>query len=371
MIVMNNEIKKQGKWKFRLVLSFCLILLVVVACEVSFHNLKIENEEGQAVTSVNAGDTAVFKYDLHIQGYDRNDVNERLVVAVLTPKVWDAKNNSRITLVAPSSNLGDEVIEFDPITTGTTPKGMTGVEWPEALKIWIKDDPNITDADMQWTAFISAKGANYSGATMWDDVKLTVKIKTSEHNVKCKVGFFAANNSNALEADMNGSLTSFNGWNYTECFEVMNGEGDLIDFCEMHYNSALPGSSTQNDILTFRFNAGIDDDPDYFLNELAYENKIYYNVTAYTKEGTQYTKKAEMTRNSEFGKTFSITYWPESFLGMDRSETLDRIEYYFSNEAGDKIVDYKDDQIQSGAIPKPGTEGDRPVEPFKFTVSCR
>jgi len=372
---MNNKIKTYlHKRKAMIISTFCVLLLIMIACEVSFHNLKIVDQNGKETTKVNAGDTVTFYYDMYINSiYDYT--NEKLVVAILAPKSWNVKNNARLTLLAPSSKLGNELQDFEPIPLGTYPAKMPGVDWTEALKIFIEDDPNIEDADMEWIAFITKNGSYISSSTDWKDVKLTIKIKTGPGNVKCKLGFFAACNSEALGEDFNKSLTSFNGWTYTNCFEVTNGEGDLVDYCVLHYNSAIPGNSTQNDLLTFRFNSGIDENPEAFLNELAFENEIYYNATAYTKAGKKYSKKVKMGRNSEFGRTFTLTIWPENFFGIDRSETLDKIEYYFSNEDGSKFVDYQDDKIQSSlTTDAPGEiklRRDRPVEPFNYNFYCR
>ncbi len=381
---MKRKINIDKKWKSVFAFIALSILLIVVACEVSFHEMKILNEDGLAVTSVNAGDSVIFTFDVYINATD-DKANEKLIVGVLTPKSWDAKNNTKITLLAPSSNLGNVWQEFEPIPTGTYPadKDYSGVEWPEALKIWIKDDPNIEDADMGWTAFISKNGADVmgggGGSTVdWKDLKLTVRMKTGPDNVRSKLGFYIGNNSNALGGDLNGSLKSYNDWTYSDCFEVTNGgEGDLIDFCVLHYNSAVPGSSTQNDLISFRFNGGIDENPGFFLNDLAYESEVYINAKAYTIEGKTYTQKIKMARLSEFGRSFSVTCWPEQFFGIDRSETLSRIEYYFSNEDGSKFVDYLDDKIQSGGvITDPdvlnnGRDRNREKEPFNFSFTCR
>jgi len=379
---MKSKINIEKKWKKVFIFAAFSILLIVVACEVSLHEMKILNEEGMAVTSVNAGDSVIFTFDLWINATD-DKPNEKLVVGVLTPKSWNARNNTKITLLAPSSNLGKVWQEFEAIPYGTYPsdKDYAGVEWPDALKIWIKDDPNIEDADMEWTTFISKNGADVIGGggsstVDWKDLKLTVRMKTGPDNVRCKLGFYVGNNSNTLGGDMNGNLKSYNDWAFSDCFEVTNGEGDLIDFCVLHYNSAVPGSSTQNDLLTFRFNGGIDENPEFFLNDLAYENDVYINATAYTTEGKTYTKKIKMSKLSEFGRSFSVTYWPEQFFDMDRSETLSRIEYYFSNEDGSKFVDYLDDKIQSGVITDPdilsqGRDRNREKEPFNFNIICR
>ena len=373
---MKSKINIDKKWKSVFAFIALTILLIVAACEVSFHEMKILNEDGQTVTSVNAGDSVIFTFDVWINGTD-DKPNEKLIVGVLTPKSWDAKNNTKIKLLAPSSNLGNVWQEFEPIPTGTYPadKDYAGVEWPEALKIWIKDDPNIEDADMGWTAFISKNGADVNGVD-WKDLKLTVRMKTGPDNVRSKLGFYIGNNSNALGGDLNGSLKSYNDWTYSSCFEVTNGEGDLIDFSVLHYNSAVPGSSTQNDLISFRFNGGIDEDPAFFLNDLAYENDIYINAKAHTIDGKTYSVKAKMMKLSEFGRSFSITCWPEQFFGIDRSETLSRIEYYFSNEDGSKFVDYLDDKIQSGVITDPdvlnnGRDRNREKEPFNFNFTCR
>jgi len=371
---MNRKRNIYGKWKPLLAVFFIATLLLIVACELTFKNLLILNDTGDPVEFVNAGDTVTFTFDMKIESHN-NYNNEKIIIAVLAPRSWNARNNSVIKIKAPSSKLGDTWQDFEPVAVGTSPANMPGVEWPDALKIWLDDDPNIEDADMVWTAFISKNGTPVPGGSKWEDVKLKIKIKTGPDNVRCKVGFYAGNNSDALGLGFGPdfSRTEYNGWTYLpNCFEVKNGEGDLHDFCNLHYNSATPGSITQNDFITFRFNGGIDDDPEYFVNDLSDATEVYLNISAYTADNRKIDKKIKMTRMTEFGRSFSYTFWPEEFFELGSNESLSKFSYYFSNKDGSKYVDFLDDKIQSGAAPKPSLGKDqREIEPFNYTVMCR
>ena len=362
---MSKIIIKNKKWIIRLI-PFLLFFIFLVACKFTFKNDDEARAELNKVSSVNAGEEVTFNLTVVTENIDEYD-NERFIIAVYAPKTWDHAKNTKVTFTC-EKVWGSEVKNMSLIPDGTSPKNQNGLTWDQALRKETKDDPNIEGADMQWVAFISDDGAAVSNGFN-PEIKVQVTMKTGPLNMRCKLGFFVNNNNDGL-----GSDDQYYGWIYTDCFEVVNGEGDIVDYCELHYNTAIPGSSTQNDILTFKFNGGIDDDP-HKLNDLVNETEIYYNATAYTTDGLTYTKKVRMTKENEFGKTHALTFWAESFFEIDRSKTLQKIEYYFSNKDGSKFVDLYDDKKKeadkAGRIGPLGIEGDRPVEPFVYTFSCR
>jgi len=365
---MNNKNKTDKKWIFRLLPALAFVMICLVACHFKFK----DDDEALAILNqtlvVNAGDEITFDLTV-LTDCQNNYDNENMIIAVYAPKAWKPAENTTITFVC-DKIWGSEVKTMSLVPEGTSPKNQPGLSWEQALKNRTKDDPNIDGADMQWVTFVSDDSAPVS-AGLNPEIKVTVTMKTGPDNMRCRLGFFVNNTDDGLGGD-----DQYYGWIFTQCFETINGEGDVIDFCELHYNTAMPGSSTQNDILTFKFNGGIDLDP-AMANDLAYEDNIYYCATAHTAAGATYTKKVKMTKENEFGRTFAITYWPEGFFGIDRTETITEIKYYFSNENGSKFVDLYDDRTKDsddGGAPSgktKGLEGEREIQPFVYGFTCR
>jgi hypothetical protein len=159
-----------------------------------------------------------------------------------------------------------------------------------------------------------------------------------------------------------------------DCFEVTDGEGaEPIDFCQYHFNQATPGNASQNDIITFRYIG------DYYINQLIDESDIYLNAKAYTVEGNTYTvneisEKTKLIKDSKWGVMWSITMWPEGLFGVPANETIDNIEYYFTNSDKTLYVSKYDDEVVRDANPGFETElvrPGRPVTPFMYYFVCK
>jgi len=365
-IMINIEATKQRKriWKFLPVIVFVLVCLI--ACHVKFKN----DDEALAILnrqlSITAGEEITFDLTLMINNYDATQ--DRIVMAVLVPKIWRGKDNITITYTCPDL-FGDSKIRTTSwIPDETKPlNSYTSYTWGDALKAHMSDDPNIPGADMEWVPFITDDiGDLGQGANFTADVKVT--IKTTTDNVRCKIGFYTCNEKDGISTQpFVGSVTDYQGWVYTDCFETTGGDGGIIDYCEMHYNLTTPGPgiSTQNDILTFKYQGGVGANQ----NGLSNLEDIYINMTVYTKSGIEITKKVKMDRESLYGKTYAITFWPEEFFDIARSEELDRIEYYYSNADGSVFVDsYDDEHKDDYNYTRPGGE---PLTPFLYQFRCK
>lgn len=363
---MNIETTKQRKWVWKILPVTIFVVVCLIACHVKF------NDDAEALAilnrqlSVTAGEEITFDLTLMVENWD--PTQDRVIMAVYVPKLWKGKDNITITYTCPFLFGEDKVRTTSWVPDEVKPlHSYTSYTWGDAIKAHTTNDPNIPGADMEWVAFVTDDIADL-GQNVKFTADVKVRIKTSTDNIRCKIGFYTCNENDGIwTGGLVGSATDFQGWVYTDCFETINGEGGLIDYCVMHYNLTTPGPgiSTQNDIITFKYQGGVGENQ----NVLSNVEDIYLNMTAYTKLGREITKKVKMEKESLYGKTYSITFWPEEFFDISRSEELDRIEYYYSNEDGSAFVDYYDD-VHKDELNYTRPVGE-PLAPFLYEFRCK
>jgi hypothetical protein len=356
--------------------AMVLVMLLLVACGIAWYENhgEIFKDEYQTndspiiytTSSVQAGDYADFI--MYIKCASNQDEIHKLIIAFNVPKTWtDAKD--AIVTWENNEDLGTQR-KLSLIPEGTSPKNKPGLSWNEALlNNFGGQNPNVLD-DTQWFTFIADdQWPIYNGGNAFTlFVKVRIRVKTGPDNLRAKIGFFA-------NYDGDGLSTDGDRWKvmWGDCFEVTDGEGDVIDFCDYHFSLATPGQATQNDIITFKYIG------DYYTNALMDESNIYLNATAYTVEGNIYTineisEKTRMKKESEWGAIYSLTFWSEALFNVPANETITSIRYYFTNADGSKYVSDYDEQNKltpSGdpnpAILVPG----RPINPFIYNFVCK
>ena len=363
---MNTEKTKYRRWIWKILPAMLFVTICLIACHVKFKN----DDEALAILNrqltVTAGEEITFDLTLMIENYD--PTQDRVIMAVYVPKLWRGKDNVTITYTCPYLFGDDKVRTTSWIPNETKPlHSYTSYTWGDAIKTHTTNDPNIPGADMEWVPFVTDDVASLGQSVNFTaDVK--VKIKTSTDNIRCKIGFYTCNENDGIwTGGLVGSATDFQGWVYTDCFETINGEGSLIDYCEMHYNLTTPGPgiSSQNDIITFKYQGAVGENQ----NSLSNIEDIYINMTAYTKLGREIVKKVKLDKENLYGKTYSTTFWPEELFEIDRYEELDRIEYYYSNDDGSAFVDsYDDEHKDDDNYSRPS---DQPLTPFLYEFRCK
>ena len=315
---MKNNSKVAKQWCFYSLIGLLVFFTVLIACV----NLqKVTYEAYQ----VDAGEEATFKMDVFLEPAE--DRSSRLVISFCCPNDWNPRDagNVRVWYESDIRNPGNP-IEMSLIPVGESPKDAPGATWASRLWSQFGKGPNILD-DMQWVTFWGGPDAIKNNEDM--NLKITIKAKTSKQNLRAKLGFYVGH------SDAGGTTDGAHyGLAWGDCFEVVNGEGDVIDFCQLQANMNQPGNATKNDIITIKYQGGIiDNDP------LSNVNDIYLTATALTNNGKRYEKtnrgeESKMKKEGVFGRTFSISLWPAAYFGIPENEELVRIEYYFSNVDG-------------------------------------
>lgn len=362
---MKNKLNKRLLLK---ALSITIIVIIFVACGFellndhgSYFDDEYKNIKSPVVyntSSVKAGEYANFTF--YVKALANEEKTDKLIIAFQVPKSWTEAKNAEVTW-----ELWNDIGELRPMELlSTSPKNKPGLTWDQALLNTVGGrTTNVLD-DMQWYAF-QAK----SSWTIYNQIdlfiKVRIKVKTGPDNLRAKIGFFVNHADDGLGTDEDR-------WKviWGDCFDVTDGEGDIIDFCEYHFNRASPGMATQNDILTFEYIG------DYYTNDLmTEENNIYINAKAITDKGNTYTvdeisDKTKMKKSSEYGIAYSKTFWSEAYFNIPEGETITSIKYYFTNSDKTKYVSDYDEQHKDEVAQNPNQPG-KPIEPFIYNFICK
>jgi hypothetical protein len=289
----------------------------------------------QYESTLKAGEDATFTVNMHIEGWGTNGTS--LIFSLLAPKSWNAAANTTVTYTETYNPGVQQTMSLIPAET--SPTAQQGKTWAAALKDEYGVGPNVLD-DMEWVTFqgnvsyVIADGDNQSAT-------ITVVTKVGPENMRVKLGFFVDHSANGLGGNINGNDSHVA--RYSDCIEVVDGEGDLIDFCELHFNLVTPPNATKDDLLTIKFQG------DIAANDLDGITEIYLIAKAVTNTGSEYEvneKSAKTRMVHELGKTYSLTFWSADYFSIPENEEIARIDYYFTNLDGSRSV-YEDDALNT------------------------
>jgi len=337
-------------------LSTILMTFIVMSC-LFIDSVDITQMiDGKAVNYAKAGTTATFKMHGHIkvQGDPRND--KRLVFGFLAPKSWNLAQNARVSYTEDTfdPNIGEQNMTLIPSTE--QPSNKPGLSWSAALMQEYGVGTNILE-DMEWAAYWTKP---YNGVAGEIHFTIYVRVPVGNKNLRFKPSFFINSTDDNFSTSADAKKCEEAG-----CFEVVEGEGLVTDFCSEHFNKTTPLTALQNDFVTFSFIGGMDDE-----NALVKADKIYFEGTAVASDGHRYTvneksDKTLMKRENQYTKTYNITFWPEGFFNVPEGTELVSIEYAFTNADGSISVTQSDDDFVMLNIPLPPQK-----EPFIYTFYC-
>lgn len=347
---MKNNKKQKRAYR---ILFYSLMVAIIVGCGVALDKInKLPfDDQGEEVSYVKAGDIATFKLEGHAETNEEK-VGFNLIVGILVPISWNARVNTSMTYTAPGMNVEDSPLILVP--DSELPKNKN-LSWPELLMNEFGTLSNVLN-DMEWVVYRTTAEKVPNGTT---NFVVTIKCKTGPKNLKTHIGFFINHTDDGYSKDKDHfAITE------SECFEVVEGEGPVTDFCDMHYNKVEPLAALQDDFVTFSFQGGVQSD-----NALTSSKEdIYMEATAYTDNGNKYpvTEKNEKTlmkKEGKYGETYALTLWPAGFFGIPDGETITRIDYVFCNQSRTIVITKSDDE---GEILEEGEEG----EPFSSYLQC-
>ncbi|MBB4045129.1 hypothetical protein GGR06_002939 [Bacteroides reticulotermitis] len=347
---------KQKNRSYRAAGLLLSIMFIVVGCVyLDYVNIN-QGTADEPIYWVKAGETATFTVKGHIEAAE--DQTRRFLVAILVPKTWNARENTTVTYVADGVEDGVTSFPMSPVDTKLVPKNAT-VPWSELLMAEYGVSTNVLN-DMEWVAFRTdklypIKNHDYANIT------ITLKCKAGPKNLRFKPAFFI----NFAEDDFPGDDRYKKYSPGSQCFDVVEGDGGVTDFCAFHFNKVEPLAALQDDFVTFSFLG------DIYTNELVNADAIYMEAIAYTDNGKVYTvaEKNEKTlmakEDRAFSNIYNLTIWPAGFFGISEGETITRIDYIFTNADGTVNITGTDDKIAAE-----GGEVEGEEEPFTSELIC-
>ncbi|WEK34092.1 MAG: DUF4961 domain-containing protein [Candidatus Pseudobacter hemicellulosilyticus] len=315
--------------RLHIFLLMLVITLVVAAC--------IEIRGLEQPSSVKAGDTLTVVVKAWMDPY-YDHPQSRLIIGFLCPTSWNARNNMRMYY---TSNNGNGTMS--PVAANATPRGSSEV-WAEAIQQRIGIGGNYIN-DLEWIVFQSDKAYDMSDLPEIN-ANVTIKVKVGPENLRVKLGYFSASSMMEL------SEPKFYGKWFSDCFEVTDGEGELIDFCSPQISNVQPSSATDNDIITFKF------DEDAITTGLSGAQAVYLCAKAYTTNNEVIevcSQAAASSLTSIGGQKWQLDIWPRQYFNLQDNQQLERLEFYYTDATGTiKVL-------------KQGDTGD----PFSFRFGCR
>ena len=317
MKTVNMKQTFSGKWMPGNI-TIVIIALLVMTCMAITDVIRDD--------SVKAGEVTVFTVKVEIRP-NGSATGTRLIAAFLAPKSWNAAANTTVTYTSGTYENGVQTMSLVP--AGSVPKNVPDQTWPNAIRNKYGFGENVLD-DMEWIVYQSDK--TYDIQQSVDiDAYIAIAVKAGPQNLRFKPTFFVDDTEDGINDANRYSIMK------TDCFTVTDGDGDLIDFCELHFNAAQPLDATQNDFVTLNFQGDVN------TNDLIEEDAIYLCATAYTDKGSVLTvcgaeDKSRMKKQFQFGNAYTLTLWPAGYFGVPANESIEKIEYYFSNADGSVVV---------------------------------
>lgn len=255
----------------------------------------------------------------------KGESGTRLVVGFLAPKKWNAAANATMSY---TSNFGNGGMSMVP--KGSQPAGSGGADWPTIINNKAGIGKNKI-RDLEWVVFWSDQSYNVAnGDNIFADVK--VVVKTGEQNVVVDLGYFAA----STKEDINGGNAY--GVQFAT-LETTGGSGPVINFLVPQLSLVNPLQNLDNEFLTLSFDGSI------VPTDLTDAPQVYLCATAYTSDnqviticGNDDTSKMTGTDRDKW----RIDMWPRKYFNIQDGQTISKMEYYFTNAAGNLSVKQPD-----------------------------
>jgi hypothetical protein len=288
-----------------------LAALIIAACVSTITNI-------DQPASVNAGEVAHIT--LGIQWKETNLENtDRQVIGICVPRSWNASQHTTMSL---AGDLGNSSMSLIP--DGAT-EPASSLSWKAAFTKKFGIGPNVID-DMEWVVFWTDQKFTVANQVTVNAV-ISINITTGADNLQFKPGYAMCEDADGLSDGNSGYYTKAFG----TCMQVINGEGDIQDFCNPQIGIGDPSSSTDNDLITIKYDGNLDS------SALSTMGNIYFCAKAYTTDGQtiDVCSQDNVSKMLSTGsKKWRIDLWPRRYFNVPAGKTLSKIEYFFTDQTG-------------------------------------
>ena len=270
----------------------------------------------QPVTA-KAGETITITLHVEIPQTKTNPAN-RIYFGFLVPRDWNAAKNATVTYTS-TRGAG----KMTPVPSGLLSTGVNQ-EWTYILMSRFKLGANVVK-DMEWVIFQS--DTTYPSTTGGPKATGIIKIvtKVGMYNEMVKPGYFVTTQD---------GIDPANNPVYGKDLHITGGRNQLIDFSHPQVATVVPVRSVDNDYITITFDGNARQTP------LTTSTAVFLQAKAYTRDQQviEVTEKAERTRLAPLGDNkWRIQIWPRSFFKIKDSQSLASMEFYLTDNAGNKV----------------------------------
>lgn len=313
--------------------SFLVVIMLMIQCGLVMNGVDVPDHGV-------ANEPITFVMHCGIQPRIQNgDYTTKLVIGFLVPKSWHAAENTTVSFTSPIGSSPMSVIPASQLEPNTN------LPWSQACMQVLGAGGNLVPSGMEWVVFESRDA--YTVVNNEDfNFDVTITSKCGPNNMLFKLGFYYGDSKESLSGDANYTKTFF-----SNCFSVINGAGNIVDYCHPQLSTVSPATSLDNDIITLGFNNGID------TTVLSNTGNIYLCAKAFTDNGDslsvcEETDKTKLTAIG--GEQYRIDLWPRGFFNVPDNETITRLEYYFTDASGTMRVGNNNTD-----------------QPFRYIFSCQ
>jgi hypothetical protein len=332
-----QQLLRSKTWGWTWKITATVLIAVIVAC-----NLTINSVDQPA--SVTGGTTMTVKLTCNI--FVNSHQTSAFVVGMLVPKVWNASANTTMSFTS-DNTTGTQAMTLMPL--GTPDPTGNGLSWQDDLMQTIGHAGNLIP-EYEWVVFQSNIQYTIPDNTGFN-VYVTININVPQQNVLFNMAYCIAESGDGLHSEAwGGPPTNYYGTFFPGAVRV-NGTGTLLDFVNPQLSVIVPGSSLDNDIISIPFNATA------ATNALSTANQVYLCATGYTSAGDsiKVCEQTSKTRLQPLGQgQWQLNLWPRGYFGLTPTQTLDSINYFFTDATGANRVGY------GGGS-----------SPFSYTFSCQ
>lgn len=250
----------------------------------------------------------------------------QLLAGIMVPKGWKARENAVLTYTSPKGNGTMRMISDSEV------EPVSGVSWHQAAKKMFGIGPNLID-DFEWIIYRSTQSYTFSNN---EDIDFDVKVECNvgAENMLVRLGFYVGSSIENLRPEDD----QYKKFTFSDVFEVTDGEGDLVDYVNPQLGTIQPVRSMDNDIITLTFNGGVTN------TVLDNVQDIYVHVIAFDEEDQLIGEVKEKSNRTKLrsigGKQFRIDFWPRGLFEVEKGVHIARLEYFFTDAEGIKIVGY-------------------------------
>jgi hypothetical protein len=327
----------RSAWNWIWKITGTVIVLVIAACSFTINSVT-------QPTSISGGSTLSSTVNVTITTNAAQ--TSALVIGILVPTQWNAANNTTVSF---TSSITSGAQPMTLIPTGTVAPTGNGLSWQTDMLNTIGSAGNLIN-EYEWIAFESpAQYAVVANATI--TASINVNIKVSATNMLFNMAYVVCESTDGLNSTAYTDPSSdFYGTFFPPSLRV-NGIGTLLDFIDPQLSVINPGFATDNDIITLPFNSTA------VQNPLSNASQVFLCATGYTTTGDS-IKVCQQTGANQLkslgGGNFQTSIWPRGFFGLSATQSLDSIEYVFTDATGATIVGFN------------GT-----TTPFSYTFGCQ